>query len=416
MKIQKLHFLFVLALLAGTSCCRLKYAQAPNQSYPRSIADFGIPVVDLAPRIDGQQGDPAWGGAICLNDFTPMGTKAVASANLARAWLCRDADFLYLALLAEHDSPENARSLISGHDGPIWEDDDLEIFLDPVGDGLQYYHVLANTEGAIHDHFVDARKNDMIAWDSGAVSMGSRTDQAYYIEMAIPLLSMNLTDNRLPLLGVAIGRGIPYNRDFKKVLGGFHQPSTWTYFPLAMASPVKIEDFSYSAFEGESPFQFQLQNLEDRPLELSGTFNGQPVSIHLAETAQATLNTTTSLTVGQSIKNELILKGSDGREVLRWYRVLTPLGLLSVTPLSDLIYDGEDVTLSVTINDEADSELLVIARDQQNNILKQITVQPEGRQFWVSLPFSATVGTITCHYKKASQSFEIQTLSSPWGE
>lgn len=407
---------FFLALLAGSSCCRLRTADKPVQSCRGGLVDFGIPEVIAAPSIDGQPGDPAWERAICLQDFTAMDVQKQASANSARAWVCRDQNFLYLALLAEHDSPEHFRSMISEHDGPVWEDDDFEVFLDPGGSGLQYYHILANTNGAIHDHFVNTQKHDFIAWDSGAVSKGSRTEQSYYIELAIPLLSLNQTENLLPVLGLAIGRGIPYCRDFKKVLGRYHQPSTWTRFPLPALCRVQVEDYTCSIFEGESPFSLQLRNLQDHPVKLSGSFNGKAVQIHLQGKSRGTLNTSTFQYAGKTSMNELVLKDPAGQEVLRWYRVTTPLELLSVYPLSDLLYRGEDVRLAVTINEKADSELQVFARSQEGAVLEQIRFVPDARQFFVSLPFPAAAVTVSCHYKKASKSFDIQTIAPPWSE
>jgi len=376
----------------------------------------GIPFVKIAPVIDGQPGDKAWKQAICFNDFTTNSPKAISTKNNAKAWLCRDDLFLYFALLAEHDSPENARSNITGHDTPVWEDDDLEIFIDPTVGKSGFYHVLANTKGAVFDHFIDSMKHDNTSWDSGTKALGTRTKKDYYIELAIPFTSMNLTENSGSTLGLAIGRGISYCHDFKKVLGCFHDPETWTYFPSTVKYPIIVQDYSYSTFEGDRSFSFKLKNIKDQKLDLTGTFNGSPVKITLAPKSTETLTASTFLVAGKTLENKLILKTPSGHEVLRWYRVITPREILAAKPLSDLIYKGEMAEVAVTINEKPDSDVILTAKCDDGRVLKSIRLKPESRQFTVAVPFPVNSGTITCKYKNLQKSFSIKTITSPWRE
>lgn len=79
-------------------------------------------------------------------------------------------------------------------DGPLWEEEVLEVFLDPVGDALNYFEIEVNPLGAVVD--LVCRKNRSgytkdFAWDCAGLRTAVRTTaQGWSAELAIPFASL----------------------------------------------------------------------------------------------------------------------------------------------------------------------------------------------------------------------------------
>lgn len=130
-------------------------APAPAPSAPPDAADApAVPAVLVAhasipPVVDGHLGDPAWAAAVPFRLLGPLGEEPEVSATVATevrllwdedwlwvAFACRDAD-----ILATHRD----------HDAPLYQEDVCEIFIDPLGEGRQYYEFLISPRGVLLD-------------------------------------------------------------------------------------------------------------------------------------------------------------------------------------------------------------------------------------------------------------------------
>ncbi len=108
------------------------------------------------------------------------------------AW---DDAHLYVAFEVEDDF---LKSDLEGHDPHLWEQDTVEIMVDPGGDGRSYFELQLSPTGQIFDTRYDSRRVPQpfghTSWDSGmrgaSVARGTpnddERDEGYVAEMAIP--------------------------------------------------------------------------------------------------------------------------------------------------------------------------------------------------------------------------------------
>lgn len=152
-----------------------------------------IPVV-----VDGSLDDPAWRTAPWTTDFVDIRGPGWPDPPLrTRAKMTWDDRALYVA--AEMEEPHLWATLVE-RDAIVWRDDDFEVFLDPDGDGLNYFEVEVNPHGTVLDLFLakpyDEGGSAQIEWDlaglavavrlSGSLNDPADRDAGWFVEMAIP--------------------------------------------------------------------------------------------------------------------------------------------------------------------------------------------------------------------------------------
>jgi hypothetical protein len=84
-----------------------------------------------------------------------------------------------------------------GIDSPgMWEDDNLEIFLDPGRkEGWRYYHLIVNPAGNVY-HAAD---RDDIAWDPPSLKVAAKSGaDAWTVELSIAFKDLGQSPDRLP--------------------------------------------------------------------------------------------------------------------------------------------------------------------------------------------------------------------------
>lgn len=148
-----------------------------------------VPRCKAAPRLDGKLDDAAWGAAAaCRLSRTLDGSAAAAVATEVR--LLRDEAALYVAVRCAEPLLSRLRAAGRGHDGAIWQDDSIELFLAAGG---TYWHFGVNAAGSTYD----AKVKDP-SWDSGFRAAAGRQGGAWTAEIAIPLAKLAAAD-KLPV-------------------------------------------------------------------------------------------------------------------------------------------------------------------------------------------------------------------------
>lgn len=83
---------------------------------------------------------------------------------------------------------------IAQRDGPLWEEEVVELFLDPVGDGESYFEIEVNPLGTVLDLVLRRNRSGYkkdFAWDcEGLRADVRRTDGGWEVEMGIPFASI----------------------------------------------------------------------------------------------------------------------------------------------------------------------------------------------------------------------------------
>ncbi|MHB8996558.1 MAG: carbohydrate-binding family 9-like protein [Armatimonadota bacterium] len=228
--------LMVILLVAATCC----------------LAD-GPPLVQVGrtstpPRVDGKLDDACWSKAALITPFMlNSGTTIASQQTVGR--LCWDDRTLYLAfecaeraLAPETQQLHLLKQAVKEHDGNVYGDESLEIFLRPGGSG-SYYQLAANILGTKYEsRGTDASFNG--AWET-ATSSGR---EAWVLEMAVPFASLGV--------GVKPGDRWTFNvcrnenpcaehSTWSGLQGAFHSPEQFGTMVLAEAAvPVRLTDVS----------------------------------------------------------------------------------------------------------------------------------------------------------------------------
>lgn len=130
-----------------------------------------------APKIDGDLSDPVWKSAApgSLHDMAAQGTDIATTFRVLY-----DEGYLYVAWDCEEPEPPKMRRTETGRDGPAYNQDCVELFLDWEGTSRRYYHFIA---AAQKNTFYDERCGfaGIDAWDD---KWNPQWDYAFAVEEA----------------------------------------------------------------------------------------------------------------------------------------------------------------------------------------------------------------------------------------
>ncbi|MFN7933113.1 MAG: carbohydrate-binding family 9-like protein [Bryobacteraceae bacterium] len=153
--------------------------------------------------IDGKLDDPAWTSAPYTPFFIDIeGDKKPKPRFSTRAKMLWDDQYFYIA--AELEEP-HLWAVYTKHDSVIFHQHDFEVFLDPDGDGLNYFEFEMNVLNTTWDLFLnkpykDGGKADN-GWEipglktavhaNGTINNPSDTDKGWTLEIAFPWSAFN---------------------------------------------------------------------------------------------------------------------------------------------------------------------------------------------------------------------------------
>jgi hypothetical protein len=130
------------------------------------------------PVIDGKLDDAVWGKAQVLHIKRILNGRGSASQP-TEIRLLRDSKNLYICFLCTEPFIQKLKVNNHGHDGELWTDDSVEIFL---GDDDNYFHFIVNSKGATYDGS-GKDKN----WNSGFKAAAATAEKSWSGEAAVPL-------------------------------------------------------------------------------------------------------------------------------------------------------------------------------------------------------------------------------------
>lgn len=174
---------------------------------------------------DGLLDEPDWDKAEWSEDFIDItGSAKLKPKLLTRIKLLWDEQYLYLA--AELREP-HVWATIDKRDDVIFHDNDFEIFLDPDGNGCNYYEIEVNAFGTIWDLMLTKAYKyggkPLNSWDLKGLKTGihingtrndpSKPDTSWTVEMALPIAE--LMTGKLPRSQPA--EGVQWRVNFSRV-------------------------------------------------------------------------------------------------------------------------------------------------------------------------------------------------------
>ena len=168
------------------------------EALPYAPARYVCYRADVAPVVDGQLGDPVWQRTPWTTDFVDIEGGDRARPRLrTRAKMLWDDTYFYVS--AEMEEPD-VWGTLTDRDAIIYNDNDIELFIDPDGDTVNYYELEANPLGTVFNLLLPHTYRDggpaIIGWDisglklavgvRGTVNTPGDTDEAWTVEMAVP--------------------------------------------------------------------------------------------------------------------------------------------------------------------------------------------------------------------------------------
>gem|GEM_PF-3680660 len=141
-----------------------------------------------APTIDGTLAEPIWAQAPVLSAFRLPGGGPASQQTHARL-LC-DGQRLYVGAVCDETLMTDMEgggisARRTEHDGDIWNDDCIEVFLAPRPDSPEYFHIIVGAGGGIYD----ARGKDK-SFDADIAAEIVLRDAGWTLEAVIDLRSL----------------------------------------------------------------------------------------------------------------------------------------------------------------------------------------------------------------------------------
>jgi hypothetical protein len=268
MSFTRCAFLLLVGLIAA--CTTDVEPLTPSQKVASRAKD-AVPKLALVqtkrpPMLDGLLSDPAWGLANTTRAFVETRHGGVAPVQ-ASAKLLWDERYLYIGVEV---NDALLRASHTEHDDHLWEQDSVEIMIDPDGDGRGYFEIQVSPRGVVFDTRYDARRVPKpfgrTAWDSrirvGVSLRGDlddkEADDGYTVEMAIPWQAFSLEGK--DLAPPAIGDEWRANLYVMDLIDGRQQAAAWSH--LGIGDFHVPRRFGILAFEGPEPRREGAQALE----------------------------------------------------------------------------------------------------------------------------------------------------------
>jgi len=187
---------------------RFVQPEAPEVALPDvDRLRFAPPRAGQPPAIDGRLDEPVWERPGSYLGAFRLGLSATPARHSREAWAAYDDDYLYLAVRLQREPGTELRVLtLEPDDSAIWEDDEIEVFLDPFSTGTEYFQLIVNSAGVLYDARLQivevpdpagagdtklVRESDA-SWSSGLDRAVHIEDERWTIEMALPLLGLGL--------------------------------------------------------------------------------------------------------------------------------------------------------------------------------------------------------------------------------
>lgn len=366
-----------------------------------------IPILETAPVCDGDLSDPVWQKAAKLGDFTMMDGRNKPSQQ-TRVSVCTDGKTLYFGVECLEENIANITARIAEDGGPVWNDDDIEIFIDPTLQRSSFLQICINSLGKVFwSHPTDK------TWRP-AVERGARVDKPgkrWFVELGIPMSSLGLTSNvfglnvareRRPLESLELSSWSPTGQ-------GFGVPSR---FGVASIGGSYIGDFAIGrGVMGSNDLTVEVRNDDTKShkfLTILDWKQGKRVTLYrqkgpleLQPGASAKVELPYELVSDKEpVAVGVTLKDAETGAVYAQRRLeQQPLPVLKATFKPHVYFLGDrfgqlqaDVNLSPALQDDA--TLMVALFDSKNNLLRKQTLPVENERLDTAVDLSGLkVGT-----------------------
>ncbi|MCX5642880.1 MAG: discoidin domain-containing protein, partial [Candidatus Omnitrophica bacterium] len=177
-----------------------------------SAATIEFIKIDSPPDMKGDLSDPLWKkaklytGFTLLGDFTPLGKQDEKAKAQTEVYPLYDDHNLYIGVVCYEPLMEKVSGKITAHDGPVFGDDDIEIFLSPGGDRM--FQLITNSIGTQYDSVNE------LYWQVQTTKFSDR----WTAEIRIPFSSLELTSGTPASWVFNVGRGRTAQEEYSDII------------------------------------------------------------------------------------------------------------------------------------------------------------------------------------------------------
>lgn len=230
-----------LGVLLVLVCSSMICAQADQKNVGVSNKKYAAKAAKHAIVVDGKLTEKDWRHALVIADFEDIeGGDKPEPAFKTEVKMTWDTQYLYIGAVLEEP---HLWGTLKKYDDIIYRDHDFEVFLDPTGDGEQYFEIEINVLGTLMDLYMNKpyKKGGTfdLGWNTtgiitavhpaGTINNNSDIDSNWTVEMAIPYTAIS------KLKRVATPSSTqPWRINFSRV--------QWTLEPLGMSYQKKIKE------------------------------------------------------------------------------------------------------------------------------------------------------------------------------
>jgi len=181
----------------------------PTTAQPAALPRLRVPRIEEELEADGALDEPAWRRAARSGAFVnTMTGRRLAFRTEARVLWTTD------ALWVGFDSGDrDLHSTFQNRDDSLWEQDAVEVFLDPGGDGRDYYELQVSPRNVVFDSLLPRYRRNRNEWNSNMetgvrldgtlnTDEGDETrDRGWTAEMRIPWSDLTHAPSSPPAVG-----------------------------------------------------------------------------------------------------------------------------------------------------------------------------------------------------------------------
>lgn len=148
-------------------------------------------------RVDGKLDETSWTSAPRISEFRHIHDPSRRSKYPTEAAIVWDDEHLYVAFVCTDPEPWGR---MTNRDDRLWEEEVVEVFLDPDGDGENYAELEVSPNNIVVDLLMPRRGADLptaLRWNiAGLRTAVSKDAQGWTAEIAIPWTSLAATGVR----------------------------------------------------------------------------------------------------------------------------------------------------------------------------------------------------------------------------
>lgn len=197
---NSVYSLVVAAALAGPQPVTGADGKAEFEAWKKTVKNPAVFVKEVseAPKLDGRI-DP-----VCEKNAEPMklsfldGFKGTPEERTV-GYIVSHKGSLYITVRCNKKNPERIANKTKKHDGGVWADESVEIFLDPNKTrDFNYYHLIVNSDEVSYDAKThDYRKRNDKSWDP-KTKIACQTDrEGWTMELCIPISEFGVAEGKV---------------------------------------------------------------------------------------------------------------------------------------------------------------------------------------------------------------------------